>query len=319
MKSESTSMVGPPPINWAQIDCTAKLDYIKVASKKKRVLPVLSGTHNWNPIGRGHTGFTLTVQDPKLPDINTLIDNMDDPMLMSFQLTVDLQPKATFSESDREALLLETFRAVAGRFRPEDEALWAYGLRGGTDGVGKAPKPFHRRFPEPNEELVYGQRGGWMQSTVYLKRTNEGDDLDHAEHCIRMELTLVRGGVMEIGLDRLSGLCGFAYRPVFTKHFRIVAEPRIRAARTRSAADLKKMTTKMQRAWATAGVGKFGVSQAFRPDTLVTSISRIAARERQQLPMRDHVLLRDQEATKIIGNALRQLQRRMTLKKSRAV
>jgi hypothetical protein len=230
-----------------------------------------------------------------LSDIEALVDRMDDPMLMSFQLTVDLKPKTTLPAAEREALLLETFHAVAGRFRPEDEALWAYDVRGGTDDVGRAPKPFHRRFPHPNEELVYGRRGGWMQSTVYLKRTNEGVEIAEEERAVRMELTLVRGGVMEVGLDRLSGFRNLGYRPMFTKHFRVIAEPRVRAIRTRDEKTLARMNRRMWRAWATAGVGKFGTSQSFRPDTLLTSVSRIAARESQQLPMTNHVLVRDQD------------------------
>ena len=75
----------------------------------------------------------------------------------------------------------------------------------------------------------------------------------------------------------------------------------------------------MWRAWQTAGVGKFGISHEFPPDTLNQNIDQILVRDKQQLPLSDFVLMRDQRATKEIGNAFRQLQRRMTVKKTRAV
>lgn len=319
MEPTSTSRPGPPPLNLDQLDCTSKLDFIKVSASKKKSTPALTGTSHWTPPKRGYRGFTLTVQDPLLTDIEVLIEHLGNPPLMGFQLTVDLMPKPAVTLADRETLLLDTFHAIAGRFRPEDEALWGYGVRGGTDGVGKKPKPFHRRFPEPHEELVYGHRGGWMQSTAYLKRTNEGTEMAPSEHRVRMELTLTRGGLMEMGLDTLGDLCGYAYRPTFTKHFRVVQEPRIRAVRSRDEVDLVKMTRRMWRAWATAGVGKFGISHEFPLDTINASKQQIIARGKQQLAASDYVLVRDQKATEKIGNALRQLQRRMTLKKARAV
>lgn len=319
MEPTSTSRPGPPPLNLDQLDCTAKLDYIKVGATKKKRTPALTGTSHWTPPKRGYRWFTLTVQDPLLTDIEVLIEHLGNPPLMGFQLTVDLMPKPAVTLAERETLLLDTFHAVAGRFRPEDEALWGYGVRGGTDGVGKKPKPFHRRFPEPHEELVYGHKGGWMQSTAYLKRTNEGTEMDPSEHRVRMELTLTGGGATEIGFKTLSDLCGYAYRATFTKHFRVVQEPRIRAVRSRDEVDLVKMTRRMWRAWATAGVGKFGISHEFPPDTINASKQQILARGKQQLAASDYVLVRDQKATEKIGNALRQLQRRMTLKKARAV
>ena len=166
---------------------------------------------------------------------------------------------------------------------------------------------------------MYGHRGGWMQSTAYLKRTNERADMEPSEHRVRMELTLTRGGVMEVGLDRLSDLCGYAYRPSFTKHFRIVKEPRIKAISSLAASDVETMTRRMWRAWATAGVGKFGISPEFPPDTIHAAERQIIARGKQQLLQSDYVLLRDHRSTEKIGNALKQLQRRMTQKKSRAV
>ena len=310
---------GPPNIDWTQNTCRAQFDYIKVWHDRKVLLPPLSGTKRWVPEVRGDTVFTLTVQDPTRSDIDKLIKALDNPKIASLQLAVDIQPNAGLDPVERERLLLETFYAVAGRFRPEDEAYWAYGTRGGVTGPTQKPKPFHRRFPSPNEELVYGRRGRWMQSTMYLKRVNERALLDPSEHRVRMELTVTRWAVMELGLDLLADLLGYRYQKTFNKHFRIVSAPRVRAVARRSAADLRKLERRMWRGWEIAGVGKFAIAPELPRDTIISDIKPINARRRQQLPHEDYVLTRDQGSTSEIGNALRQLERRMAVKKTRAV
>ena len=278
---------GPPSLDWAQLTCHAKFDYIKVWHPKKALLPALSGTKRWTKVRYGRMGYALTVQDPQRADIDKVIDALGNPVLMALQLTVDILPKPGVAAFARERLLLNTFMGVAGRFRPEDEARWGYGTRGATNAVGKAPRPFHRRFPDPDEELVYGQRGGWMQATAYLKRTNERSVLDQAEHRMRMEVTLERGGLMDFGINQLADLRGFAYRSTFTKHFRIVSHPRVRAVTGRPAKGLLKAETRMWRGWATAGVGKFAIATDFPPDTIDSAARRIRARQCQQLPLSD--------------------------------
>jgi len=236
----ATARAGPPMVDWTRNSCRAQFDYIKVWHPKRALLPALSGTKRWVPEKHGHARFSLTVQDPTKQDIRKLIDALGDPQLKALQLAVDIQPKAGIAAADRSTLLQETFDAVAGRFRPEDEALWGYGTRGGVQGPGQIPKPFHRRFPAPEEQLIYGRRNGWMQATMYLKRVNEKKSLNPKAHRVRMELALERGGITEIGLHVLSDLLGYPYRLTFTKHFRIVSEPRVRAIETRSVADLVK-------------------------------------------------------------------------------
>ena len=319
MKTGVISRLGPPALDWEYLDCRAQFDYIKIWHPKKESFPLLSGTTNWARLTHGHTGFYLTVQDPLLQDIQKIVEHFGDPKLASIQLAVDLKPKPTVADGTREILLLNTFCAVAGRFRPEDEALWGYGVRGGVSAVGQKPQPFHRRFPEPNEELVYGHRGGWMQSTAYLKRTNEGKPLDAAEQRMRMELTLRTGGLIKLGLYHLAQLCGLSYRQLFRKHFRIISQPRVRAESSKTSAELLKLEQRMWRGWNTAGVGKFGIAPLLPDDTITMSVNQISARARQQLPLSDYVLERDNMATEKFGTAFKQLQRRMTPKKTRAV
>ena len=311
METEATGGAGPLPLDWDQLDCRAEFDYIKVWHPKRSLLPAMTGTKNWNKLAYGQPGYSFTMQDPIREDIEILVEHLGNPTLAGIQLRVDLKPKRSVPESTREALLVGTFNAMAGRFRPEIEALWGYGTRGAVNGKGQTPRPFHRRFPRSDEFLVYGQRDNRAQSTAYLKRTNEGVPLDPVDHCVRMELTLWRAGLMEVGLNALNELLGYPYQRDFRKHFRIVGNPRVRAVRSRSAAELRKLEQKMWRGWATAGVGKFAISPELPDDTLSMNMRRIVARSKQQLPASDYVLTSDRLSTEKIGSAFKQLGRRL--------
>ena len=319
METEIKGIAGPPCLLWDRLDCHAHFDYIQVWFKRKVPLPATTGTKKWNKLKHGQTGYTLTLQDPVRQDIETLVKSLDNPPLSAIQITVDLKPKEAMSDAVRDSLLLNTFRAVAGRFRPEDEALWGYGTRGGVSGEGQKPKPFHRRFPEPHEELVYGRKHDRAQATAYWKRTNERESLDPTKQSVRMEYTLWRAGLMELNLDRTSDLFGFKYQQIFARHFRIVSHPRVRAVNKRTEAELARLERRMWRGWDTAGVGKFAISPELPTDTIHRYARQIQARSRQQLPLTDYVLVRDTEATKNVGNAFKQLQRRLALKKTRSV
>ena len=311
METEAKGRAGPPPLDWDQLDCRAEFDYVKVWHPRRAVLPAMTGSKQWIKLNRGQKGYSFTLQDPIRQDIEILVEHLENPTLIAIQLRVDLKPKLTVPESTREALLVDTFGAMAGRFRPEDEALWGYGTRGAVNGKGQTPRPFHQRFPRDDEFLVYGQRADRAQSTAYLKRTNEGVPLDPVDHCVRMELTLWRAGLIEVGLNSLGELFGYPYQRAFRKHFRIVGKPRVRAVGSRSAAELRKLEQKMWRGWATAGVGKFAISPELPDDTLNMNVRRIVARAKQQLPSADYVLTSDRPSTEKIGSAFKQLGRRL--------
>lgn len=155
-----------------------------------------------------------------------------------------------------------------------------------------------------------------MQSTAYLKRTNEGKPLEPAEQRVRMELTLRTGGLIELGLEHLAQLCGLSYRQLFRKHFRIIDQPRVRAKSSKTSAELLKLEKRMWRGWKTAGVGKFGIDPLLPDDSITMSVNQISARALHQLPLSEYVLERDHIATEKFGTAFKQLQRRMMPKKN---
>lgn len=117
----------------------------------------------------------------------------------------------------------------------------------------------------------------------------------------------------EVGLNSLGELLGYPYQRAFRKHFRIVGNPRVRAVRSRSPTELRKLEQKMRRGWATAGIGKFAISPELPVDTINMNVRRIVARSKQQLPFSDYVLTSDRLSTEKIGSAFKQLGRRLKL------
>lgn len=303
----------PPDLELNRLDCRAVIDYLTVAYPEKHpaVLPVLAGRPKWHRT-KGDSTWTLTLHDPSPKDIGLLRDALGDPLLMKLELSVDFRPKKAVIEAERDALLADTHVALAARFRPEDMTPWGYGLRGGLTEKGQKPMPFHRRLPEPAEELIYGGRGDFLQSKLYLKRVDQDAPLQASEHRVRLELTMRRGALMtHFEMDRLGDLIGFPYRATFTKHFRIVAGPRLRLNRKLEPKEQRKRELRMARAWVKAGVGKFAVAPELPFETNAFAATQIRARTRQQLPFEHYVLRRDQAANAKIGDAFKKLELRM--------
>ena len=310
-------MTAPPPLQLDLFDCRASIDYLSIAVPGKRpsFTPKLTGLPKWH-WKKGDSVCTLTVHDPSTKDIKLLVTEFGNPVLMGLELSVDFWPKTSVPKEDRDSLLRETFVAIGARFRPEDEAGWGYGARGGVTAKGQKPKDFHQRMPDPEELLFYGDRDARiMQAKAYFKRVDQNAALPESEHRVRLELTVYRFGLSDLEspfqIGRLGALIGYPFRRKFTKHFRIVAGVRLRENRPIDPTERREREKRMNRAWATAGVGKFAVDPKLPPDTLVAAVKKIRQRSKKQLPKAEYVLLRHQQANAKIGDALKNLERRM--------
>ncbi len=289
------------------------IDFLTVAYNEKRpaILPRLDGQPKWVR-KKGASISTLTVHDPFLRDIKLIVEQLRNPLLMELELSVDFWPKEVVPEGERDQFLRDTYVALAARFRPEDMTPWGYGLRGSVTGERQKPLPFHRSLPSAGRQLLYGHKGDFLQSKLYLKRVDQKLLLPPSEHRVRLELRMRRWALMDhFRLDRLSDLLGYSYRKTFTKHFRIVAGPRLRLNRPLDDKEKRKREKRMHRAWATAGVGKFAVAPDLPPDTPILNVKKIRSRSRQQLSQDQYVLVRHQAANEKIGLAFKTLERRL--------
>lgn len=302
----------PPELAVDDLLFSAKLDYVKFTNGGIKIsLPVLAGSHEWTRPIKNKPDWELTIHDPTAADLRIIASAYENPTIMAVEVAVDVAPKVVLDDVPHFLQLEALYLAVAARFRPEDKALWDYGQRGAVDAPRMKPQPLERRFARPDEEVLYGHRGGFMQSKLYLKTLDHGGMLSLEKQRVRMEVTLRRWACMQFGLDKASDLFGYPYRAKFTTNFRIVDRPEVRAVRGLSDRDFIKRTTRMLRAWKTAGVGKFAVGDKPREDVLDREVAQIKSRARAQLPADQYRLVRDQRANAKIGAALTGLQRRM--------
>lgn len=305
----------PPELPLDRLRVSAKIDYVTVASRSGlEEEDGLGGVGIWAaPNKQQRYKRWLTIHDATRAQMETVIAKLHDPLVMALEISVDFAPLVAESRTAQRKLLDTTYHAVAARFRPEDSALWAYGKRGAVSGKGMPVEPLERKRAQTGQELIYGHRSEFMQAKLYLKTKDQNLDLPDHEHVVRLEITLRRSACMDdrIGIDRLSSLLGFNFRSVFTKHFRLIQEPRVRLTRGLTGEEREKRERAMHRAWRLAGVAKFAIPIELPADTLITSVKQIERRRRAQLPHSQYKLMRDQRANAKIGVALMNLQRRM--------
>ena len=305
----------PPAVPISDLRVTAKIDFVTVSYGGLKIpLPDLSGTHHWIPSkGYGLRTWELTIHDPTSHDIQALKEVDADPLIMKLEVAVDLLPLPIFKGEARQQLLDKTFQAVAARFRPEDKALWAYGMRGAVAGASQPIMPLERKRAVTGHQLIYGHRSAGMQAKLYLKTRDQNLDLPNDEHLVRMELNMRRLACMDdqFGLRNLSDLLGYRYRHQFTKHFRIIAHPEVRQLRGLQEVDNVKRERAMLRAWKRAGVAKFAISTDLPADTSLSAIKALKVRQKAQQPFAHYKLMRDKDANAKIGSALMNLERRM--------
>lgn len=298
-----------PDLVLEDVAVAAKIDFLQVLSPVR--LPVLVGAkcrYEWTS-NFPNDGWLLTVQDPSRVDIEKLVGELSDPPVMVLEVTVDFKLKAGVADGDRGEQLENLFRALAARFRPEDRSLFGAGFKGALTG-GSRPRPFHGRLPKAEEELVYGHRTEGQNAKLYLKQRDDGVMLPKDEHSVRLETTLWRRALCEYNVLALSGLHRFGFRARLAQVFRVIERVTVRHRSRRSESERVDLQRNLDAAWARAGVN------GLAPPPLPADASKFAAkalnyRAPRLLPVGQYRLHRHARAHELIGNALRQLDRRM--------
>jgi hypothetical protein len=302
----------PPSLPTKDLTFSAKIDYVIITNGGIKIpLPPLNGSCIWNRSASDKSDWQLTIHDPTATDLDKVASVYENPSVLAVEIALDLKPSKSKDSAAHRTLLEQAFLAVAARFRPEDKSPWDYGLRGAVSQKGQKPEPLERRFARIGEEVLYGHRRDWIQAKLYLKEIDNGVRLPATEHSVRMEITLKRYGCTHFKMDKLKDMLGFKYRAAFTTQFRIIDRAEVRHLRGLTDKEMKQRTIRMNRAWKTAGVGKFAVAELPREDKLISAVRIIKARARIQLPADQYKLMRDQAANAKIGAALMGLQRRM--------
>ena len=288
---------------------TAKIDYVQVFCEVRLGdLPGLAERCNWTR-NLPNEGWLLTVHDASRRDIDVIVRELQDPPMTALEVAVDFKLGPGLADVLRQASLATMFSALAARFRPEDNALFGAGFKGGFSGRGK-PSPFHRRLPRPSESLVYGHRGEGQNAKLYFKQQDAGVDLAPSEWSVRLEVTMYGPALFEYGVREVSGLYGFGFRKKLAKSFRIVDRAAVRYRKQRSDESAAELSSLLSKAWSRAGVNAL-FPPTLPPDASKFARDAVAGRKHQLLPIKGYRLVRHAAAHLLIGNALRQLDRRM--------
>lgn len=302
-------MTAPPAIPQVplkHLKVRAKIDYVKAYCEVHFPdgAPRRSGV-NWTH-DQHHDYWVVTIHDPSVAEIRQTVTGLSDPPMYGFEIAVDFLPRAELSPPDRQSLLEQTFKALAARFRPDDESFAGAGFKAAFSDRRVRPTPFHERLANLDEVLVYGHRGEGQNSKLYFKTMDQKSPLPVTEHRVRLETTFNRFGCAEMGMRQLKDLLNGDLRFRFAKVFRIIDHPEIRHPGKRSPKELDRLTIMMHEAWNRAGVGAFD-TLPLPTDSSVWAKEAAAYRLPDLLPLKDFRLRRDAATNKAIGDALHRL------------
>lgn len=309
-----------PSLDLSQFQARAKFDFIRfyfalhgdeLGVGRERCKSVQS--ENYEP-------WIVTIHDPTPAELHYLKIEGDDPSLHGLELTVDLLPRPSVPVEDRQALLQQTFLALAARFRPDDHLQTGAGYK----AAHYRPRGvyIHDRLPGVGAELVYGHRDAGANMKLYLKQHDQRRQLPVEQWSVRMEVTLQRYGLYLVGLDRVSSLFGFKYRAAFADWFTVIDRVTVRRNARWSALRVARLEQLLDRRWREAGINALG-PKVVPVDALVRTREEIERRSRaghrRTLDPRPFVLKPHRRAHDMIANALRQLERKMAQRISGAM
>jgi hypothetical protein len=305
-----------PPLTQDKLSVTAQIDYIRAAFLPNKVsLPIPEDRVKWNRDLQEHQ-WKLTIQDPTRLEIEAVIERLGDPHIDGLEVAVDFWPLHELRGPAAHDLLTDTFVALAGRFRPDPKLLHGAGLKCAYSAAHPKGKPFHDRLAVPGETLVYGHRNEGENAKLYLKTKDNNRQLPQEDHRVRLEVTLARFGAYERNLGRWSSVLKKNLRATFGPIFCIVDRPEVRRPSRTSPAARLALEKRMQSVWDRAGVGGFDPGE-LPADASVWAKEAAAYRVPDLIALNAHRLRRHRAANRAIGNALYNLDRRLSATFSR--
>lgn len=301
----------PPDFDFSRVAPKACIDFITICTTQRRAARFSAGcSAKWipKPDEDGRMFWLLTLQDPDACDVRNLYMYFPQATVMEIEISLDFWPKFMTTADERVELMNQTMRAIAGRLRPDEAYPYGFGFRACVLGKGARPAPFHDRQPPAGAQLLWGTRKCWAQVKAYPKRTDNNSDLAADQWRARVEVALRRGYLIELGVERPGDLLRLEWRKVLSPFFRFIALPMPR--RGKLAGPGAATMPAALRAWRRGGAGAF-VAKAPPTHARNINLDSITYRTRRQVAQEDVRLVRHRRANELVGNALRQLQRRV--------
>lgn len=301
----------PPDFDFTRLSLKATIDFITISDLQPGLMEFEHGKRaKWirnDPESDSPAG-SLTLQDPSPGDIWLLHEHYPKASIMEIEISIDFWPTPECSAEERQTLIDHTMRAIAGRMRPEEANPFAFGLRACVTANGSTPQPFHDRQAPPEAQLLWGVRGDFIQVKAYPKKTDQRQRLPMEKCRPRIEVAMRRGHLMDLDLNHPIDVLTHDWRTLVSPYFRFIARAELRSRR--SIKPSLAMQAKVSRAWRRGGAG--GFKQAEIPEQ-AHGLTReaIEYRARRQVSLRSVKLVRHRRANELVGNALRQLERRL--------
>lgn len=228
----------------SQFEVRSSIDFITISTPGKRDLPPLSGRPAWGVAAHYQQ---LTVHDLQPGDVPLLVRALPEAKILGIEVALDLRPSGRRQGGELDQSLEALFRYVARHLYPYAAPSMATAKTAGFV-PGKGMRPFNFRAPNPAETLYFGFRvDGPAQVKVYVKRKDNGSELNRRLWAVRVEVTLKQSICAEFGLHGLGDLIGFRFRKLLMPYFRMVRGPVAHAKRSERAV-LKLVNARLARA-----------------------------------------------------------------------
>jgi hypothetical protein len=239
------------------------LDFIRLFSETTKVLPLSPARTKIRPLrAYGHDGMILTIQEPKVKDVEIIAKELPTAIFDAVEVYFDFTPKGVISALERQNRIEDVRQWVLSHLYP-----WqALGIQAATrvSKGWKHSEPVYfgdveRRaaryetmyfghsdsiFADPDEPNLASMR-------LYRKITDGGRHLSPSKHRCRLELTMNQAGCKHFGLVDPASLFGFNFRQ-FAPYFRLVKPevrpcvmPKLRASNPRMAELLERTKLRM--------------------------------------------------------------------------
>lgn len=302
--------VFPPDFDFTRLAPRAAIDFIKITADGPSPTIFSAGRRAmWRPTAEPDGGGTLTLQDPDAADLRELQRMWPESLVMELEIAIDFWPVTGCTHAERQELIDSTMLAIAGRLRPDEACPYGFGLRASVGVLGGSLHPFHDRQPPTWAQLLWGARGDWVQVKAYPKTRDHNELLPIELRRARLEIAFRRGALMDLGIDHVVHVLEKRWRLLVAPYFRFIARPEVRIRRWES--PRPALQAKTWSAWRRGGAGAFKLATAPAEAPGLT-MEAIKYRENRQVSLKSVRLVRHRRANELVGNALRQLERRLT-------
>ncbi|GCL65147.1 hypothetical protein [Pseudaquabacterium pictum] len=300
----------PPDFDFTRLAPHAVIDFITITADHP--VPVIFSAGRsavWRPLDEPSAGGTLTLHDPSAADLHWLQLQFPASLVMELEIAIDFWPVTGCTQAERQELIDSTMLAIAGRLRPDEACPYGFGLRASVGGGRVSLQPFHDRQPPTWAQLLWGSRGDWIQVKAYPKTRDHNEPLPIEHRRARLEIAFRRGALMDLGIHHITHVLFHSWRKLVAPYLRFIARPEVRIRRWE--APRPALQARVWSAWRRGGAGAFKLAHPPAEAGGLT-MEAIKYRESRQVSLKSVRLVRHRRANELVGNALRQLERRLT-------